>query len=289
MFNHDEIVMWSTWQTGKKTDVKQARERAVDFKRLFMRSGVWTIVLAVVLAGGLAGCSSTGEDDQIYVGEIPVHDPFEGVNRAVLSVNEGIDEVLLEPVATGYRKATPKAFRLGLRNFLRNLKSPVVIGNQILQGDLEGTVNATGRLIINTLAGFGGLLDLAEEGGIPYEPEDFGQTLAKWGVGNGPYLVIPLLGPSTARDSFGRLVDSYADPLRIYLFNTDREEWHYARIGADVIDQREQLLDVLDDLRRNSFDYYAALRSAYYQRREALINDQDPELSSAPAIPDYDD
>lgn len=249
-----------------------------------------SFLLPVMLLGlGLAGCSSTGSNT-VVVGEgIAVDDPLEETNRVILDVNEAVDKAVLEPVARGYRAATPRAFRFALRNFLRNLKSPIIIANQLLQGDLEGTANSTGRFVINTLAGFGGILDLAEEGGIPYEPEDFGQTLAVWGVGNGPYLVVPLLGPSTARDATGTLVDMYADPLRIYLFNIDREEWHYGRVAAGVIDQREEMLDLIDDLRRNSFDYYAAVRSAYIQRRHALIRDLDADSISAPAIPDYTD
>ena len=244
--------------------------------------------LMALMALSISACSST-KSEPIYAGNVEVHDPLEEGNRAILEFNEAIDKAVLEPVARGYRNYTPGAFRLVLRNFLRNLKSPIIIANQMLQGDIDGTLNSTGRFVINTLAGFGGILDLAEEGGIPYEPEDFGQTLGVWGVSHGPYLVVPLLGPSTVRDSVGYLVDSYADPLRVYLFNTNQEGWHYARVGAGVIDQREALLDVLDDLRKNSFDYYAALRSAYYQRREALQNDQRPGHISGPAIPDYTD
>ncbi len=243
-------------------------------------------ICVLALAFTLAACSTNKEP--IYVGDLEVQDPYEGFNRGVLEFNEGVDKVLLEPVARGYRAATPKAFRYALRNFLRNLKSPIIIGNQLLQGDLEGTANSTARMIINTLAGFGGILDLAADGGIEYEPEDFGQTLATWGVGNGPYVVIPIIGPSTTRDSAGMLVDAYVDPLRLYLFNTNQEGWHYGRLGAGVLDQREELLDVLDDLRKNSFDYYAALRSAYIQRRQALIRDENPELTAGPAIPDYE-
>lgn len=243
-----------------------------------------SLALVAILCIALTGCASNPEQ----AGDEVVYDPIEGVNRMTLDVNEAVDKVALEPIARGYRKATPEAFRLALRNFLRNLKSPVIIGNQLLQGDLEGTANSTLRMVVNTLAGFGGILDLASDGGVPYEPEDFGQTLAVWGVGNGPYLVLPIFGPSTARDATGMLVDSYADPIRLYLFNTDQEEWHYARIASSVVDQREELLDIIDDLRRNSFDYYAALRSAYIQRRVALVNDQDPDSTSSPAIPDYD-
>ena len=255
-------------------------------KEFFARGttgGAKKMALMITACAVLAACSTTPQ------GEGEVYDPLEEVNRTTLKINEAVDKVVLEPVARGYRAATPTAFRLALRNFLRNLKSPVIIGNQILQGDLEGTANSTLRMIVNTLAGFGGILDLASDGGVPYEPEDFGQTLAVWGVGDGPYLVLPVFGPSTLRDTGGMLVDAYADPIRLYLFNTDQEEWHYARIAASVVDQREELLDVIDDLRRNSFDYYAALRSTYIQRRQALINDQDPDtVGAVPAIPDYE-
>ena len=235
--------------------------------------------LAVSSALLLSGCANKNPEQGI-------NDPLEKMNRNSLKVNDALDRAILEPVAKGYRAVTPKAGRTVVRNFLRNLNSPVIIGNELLQGDLEGAGNATARVIINTLAGFGGILDLAEQGGIPYQPEDFGQTLAKWGVGDGMYIMIPLLGPSSLRDASGMLVDSYADPLRTYLFNIDEKHLHYNRVAATVVSKREDLIEVIDDLRRNSFDYYAAIRSAYYQNRQSLINDRD---GSSPEIPDYDD
>ena len=117
--------------------------------------------------------------------------------------------------------------------------------------------------------------------GLPYEQEDFGQTLAVWGVGHGPYLVVPFLGPSSLRDYAGYAVDTFADPLRWYLHNIDEEGWYYAKLGADYIDLRESLIDVLKDLEASSIDYYAAVRSTYVQRREALVNDQAPGAVSA--------
>jgi len=245
-------------------------------------------LVALVLGFSVTACSTTNDSPEAYAEGVPIEDPLEDVNRTIFEINEGIDKVILEPVARGYRFVTPKGIRQGVSNFLRNLKSPIVIGNEILQGDIEGAGNATARMVINTLAGFGGILDLAEAGGIEYQQEDMGQTFAKWGIGNGPYLVLPLMGPSTVRDGVGMAIDSYVDPIRLYLFNTDQEAWHYARIGATVVSQREELLDVLDDLRRNSFDYYAAVRSAYYQRRQALINDEDPDKAAYVEIPDYD-
>lgn len=238
-----------------------------------------TLAFVVGLSVALVACSG-GERT-----ESEIYDPLEGVNRTTLKVNDAADKVILEPVAKGYRAVTPDFSRSLVRNFLRNLQEPVVIGNELLQGDLKGAGNATARVVINTLAGFGGILDLATEGGIEHQPEDFGQTLATWGVGDGLYVMLPLLGPSTLRDATGRLVDSYADPLRIYLFNIDKEHLHYQRIGASVVSQREDLIEVIDDLRRNSFDYYAAIRSAYHQHRQALINDS----NGGAEIPDYDD
>lgn len=246
-----------------------------------------SLLAAVIVTLGVAGCATTGTGEEITAGGEQISDPFEGANRVMLSINEGIDKAVLEPVARGYRYVTPKPVRNSVRNFLRNLKSPITMGNQLLQGDFEGFANATGRLVINTLLGVGGLFDVADMGGIPYEPEDFGQTLAVWGVGNGPYVMIPLLGPSTVRDGTGLLVDTIADPVRIYMFNNDLEWLHYTRVGVSILDSREEMLDIIDDLRRNSFDYYAAIRSAYYQRRQALVNDMDPSTASGPEIPDY--
>lgn len=218
-----------------------------------------------------------------------VYDPMEGFNRAIFAFNDAVDTVFLEPVARGYRFITPQPVRTGVRNFLRNLKSPMQVVNQTLQGDLSGAGADVARFAVNSTAGVLGLIDVGNMIGLPYEQEDFGQTLAVWGVGHGPYMVLPIMGPSSVRDTTGLLVDSYADPLRLYLYNTHQEEWHYARLGLTTISTREELLDLLDDLQKNSFDYYAAVRSTYIQRREALVNDQDPELATSPSIPDFDD
>jgi phospholipid-binding lipoprotein MlaA len=243
----------------------------------------------VVMAGlGLSGCStvlvSSVSDNN---GEI--HDPLETVNRATFAVNDALDRGIARPVAKGYRAVVPSGVRMGLHNFLVHLKSPITLANELLQGDVEGAGRVTFRALVNTFAGFGGIVDVASWEGIEHEPEDFGQTLAVWGVDHGPYLVLPFMGPSSFRDATGRVVDTFADPLRLYLFNTNQEEWYYARVGATALDKREALLEALDDLRRNSFDYYAAMRSAYYQRRQALVNDENPEAMSVPEIPDYDD
>lgn len=248
--------------------------------------GFAKLLLTGLVAVSLAACSTVPHDDQDIA---EIYDPMEGVNRGIFAFNDAVDTVFLEPVARGYRFIAPQPVRTGVRNFLRNLRSPVQVANQTLQGDFGGAANDVGRFVVNSTAGVLGLIDVGDMIGLPYEQEDFGQTLGVWGLGHGPYMVLPLLGPSSMRDATGMMVDSYADPLRIYLYNTHQEEWHYARLGLTILSTREELLDVLDDLQKNSFDYYAAMRSTYVQRREALVRDQNPENASAPAIPDFDD
>ncbi len=240
------------------------------------------LLLAAACTLALGACAST---QQRTGGSIP--DPLEGYNRAMFKANDAIDKAVLEPVARGYRYVTPQPVRKGVSNVLKNLKSPVNMANQLLQGDFKGLTNDFIRFAVNTTVGIGGLFDVAGNHGYKYEQEDFGQTLASWGVGHGAYFVIPVLGPSSLRDGTGMLVDSFADPLNLYLYNTDNEEWIYARWGATLLSTREELLEAVDDLRKHSIDYYATARSAYAQRREALLNDQKPEFSGAPSIPDY--
>lgn len=241
--------------------------------------------LALLFCLSLAACA-TAPGQQAGTDE--VYDPLENVNRATFAFNDTLDQAFMEPVARGYRAVVPKPARTGLRNFLRNLKTPVNAANQLLQGDVEGMAHDITRGLINTTIGIGGLIDVAKDTGLEYEQEDFGQTLAVWGVGNGPYLVLPLFGPSSFRDTAGMVADYYADPLRLYLDNTDQEEWSYVRFGATALDRREELLDVLADLRKNSLDYYATVRSAYIQRRDAQIRDENPDNGGGAAIPDYD-
>ncbi len=211
-------------------------------------------------------------------------DPLEGTNRAIFKFNNGVDHAVIHPVVKGYRKVVPQPARTGLRNFLRNLKSPTIFANQILQGDIKGAGTVFVRAVVNSTVGLGGLIDVAGMHGLDYEQEDFGQTMGVWGVGHGPYVVVPILGPSSVRDYAGYFVDAYADPLRWWLFNTDNEGWYYAKLGADYLDLRESLVDVLEELEKSSIDYYAAVRSTYYQRREALKNDE-----MQTAIPDFDE
>ncbi len=249
-------------------------------------TNILNLAFIAVLSLGMAGCSTTNE--AVYVGEEQIQDPFEGYNRAVFAFNDAVDTTISRPVAKGYRAIVPKPARTGVKNFLRNLKSPIIIANQLLQGDLEGAGDAATRAAVNTLIGVGGLIDVAGDEGIQYEPEDFGQTLAVWGVDHGPYVVAPIFGPGSFRDYTGMVVDMYADPIHWWIHNTDQEEWFYARAGVTFVDRHDELMDVLEELKISSIDYYAAMRSVYYQHRAALVKDEDPNLAGITEIPDYD-
>lgn len=216
-----------------------------------------------------------------------LHDPFEAYNRVIFKVNDALDQVLLEPLARGYRAVVPSPVRNGASNVLDNLKSPLIIGNQLLQGDLTGAGDATVRMVVNTLIGVGGIFDVAGAEGIVEEKEDFGQTLAVWGVGHGPYIVPPIFPPASLRDQVGYAVDSYVDPVRLWLHNTDRDGLMMTRTLFGFLDTRTQLLDALADLKRNSIDYYATVRSSYAQNRAAEVNDRGRSGTSEASIPNY--
>jgi phospholipid-binding lipoprotein MlaA len=269
-------------------DVENRKSQSV-FARLGLTAMCCLLLTACAGAQGPKASDATKASVAAADDASDVYDPLESLNRGTFAINDIMDRIVMRPIAKGYRAVVPKPVRTGVRNFLRNLKSPVNAANQLLQGDVHGFATDVSRAAINTTIGIGGLIDVAKDTGLPYEQEDFGQTLAVWGVDSGPYLVLPILGPSNFRDTVGFAVDVYADPLRIYLDNTDQEAWNWVRAGATAVDRREELLDTLDDLRKNSLDYYAALRSAYVQRRNALIHDEDPDKSQSVAIPDYDD
>ena len=242
------------------------------------------MALAAVLSLSVAACASN--PDAAHKSHAEISDPFEPVNRAVFGFNNVLDLVIIEPVAKVYRFVTPQVVQNSIQSFMRNLKSPIIVANNLLQGDIGGAGVATARFAINSTLGFAGLADVAETQGLPYEPEDFGQTLAVWGMPSGPYLVLPVLGPSNIRDTAGLVVDAYADPVRIVAFNTDNEWIYYTRGAVEGLDTRARLLETVEDLRRNSLDYYASVRSIYGQKRHSLVKD---ERNGSVAIPDFDD
>ncbi len=204
-----------------------------------------------------------------------VNDPLEPMNRAIFSVNTFINQYLFGPVAKGYNAVLPEFVREAVASFLFNLNEPVVLANDLLQGEIKRGFNTGTRLVINSTIGIAGLIDVAKKFGFEKHSEDFGQTLAVWGVGEGFYLVLPLLGPSSPRDAFGKhFVDSYFDPLGYYLDNTDREEWGYARSGLQGVVTYAAIVDELETLKESSIDFYGAIRSLYRQKRAAEIANQ---------------
>lgn len=215
-------------------------------------------------------------------------DPWEGFNRRMFAANDFFDETILIPAAKAYRATTPKVGRRGLRRFLGNLGTPVTLVNDVLQGEFGRAGDTAGRFLVNSTIGFGGIADPAAQMGIEKHTEDFGQTLAVWGVPSGPYLVLPLLGPSSPRDAFGRGVDNLANPL--FYFDTNAVDIaQYARGGAGLLSARENVLDPLADIKANSLDYYSSFRSFYLQARKREIANGQTDFDSLPDIGDFDD
>jgi phospholipid-binding lipoprotein MlaA len=200
-------------------------------------------------------------------------DPLEPMNRVFFEFNRIMDGLLLEPAARIYRGVTPQFFRDAVNNFLDNLNTPVVLANDILQGEPYRAERTLGRFMLNTIMGVGGLVDVGGLLGMPERHnEDFGQTLAIYGVGEGPYLVLPLLGPSNPRDTFGFVVDFAFDPMT-YVAPRDIA---LARFGTDLLAFREQNIEAFDELKRSSIDLYAATRTLARQLRASEIRNGAP-------------
>jgi phospholipid-binding lipoprotein MlaA len=221
------------------------------------------IVLA--LSGLLTGCAA------LPPGQHDPRDRFERTNRAVYKFNDALDRHVAKPLAKSYVKITPRPVRTGVSNFFQNLSYPTVIVNDLLQGKLKSFGGDTARLVVNTTIGIGGLFDPATKMGLPAGDEDFGQTLGKWGVPPGPYVVLPIFGPSDVRDTFGFVADQFTDP-KFYVNNI---YWSVGLSGGTLLDLRAELLST-DDVLARAFDPYVFVRNAYLQRREFQVKDGRP-------------
>jgi phospholipid-binding lipoprotein MlaA len=199
-------------------------------------------------------------------------DPLQGLNRGVYKFNDTLDRFALKPAAKGYRAITPRWFRAGVGHFFSNLIYPTTIINQVLQGKPALGLKDTGRFLVNTTIGIGGLLDLATPLGLESHDEDFGQTLAVWGISSGPFINLPLFGPSSLRDAPSRIVDYFTDPLTYVDLSTGTE------LGAralDLLNKRTELLSV-DSTLQSTYDPYGFVRDAWAQQREFEIFDGEP-------------
>lgn len=226
-----------------------------------MRSRTSLLALAGLLPLLLLGGCAT-----LPPGERDARDPYERANRAIYRFNDAIDRGIAKPVAKTYVKVTPAPVRTGVGNFFRNLTYPTVIVNDLLQAKGKRFLNDTARLVVNTTIGIGGLFDPATRFGLKAGDEDFGQTLGRWGVPSGPYVMLPFFGPSSTRDTVGFVADQFTDP-KFYLNDP------YLSAGltlASLVDMRAELL-ATDDVLARSFDPYVFIRNAYLQRREFQV------------------
>lgn len=226
-----------------------------------------TLGFLFVVAILLPGCATTGSLDEYT-------DPFENYNRAVYKFNDGVDKVLLKPIAKGYRKVIPSPVRRSVGNFFRNLLEPTTIINDILQGKFENAVTDFARLLFNTSFGLLGIFDVATGMGIERHQEDFGQTFAVWGFKPGPYIMLPFLGPTNFRDGIGLLPYYLVTDPRLY--NSDTTV-NLTLLGVNAVDSRALLLTG-SKLLELQLDPYAFLRETFNQRRVNLIFDGDPPL-----------
>lgn len=242
----------------------------------------WLILLGVLALGA---CASTPTTESLEAADAPVAplpspateernaDPIEGFNRAVYAFNDVFDKYLLAPVARGYRWALPRVVRDRFASFFSNLREPMNMFNNLLQGKPYDALTDTGRLLANSTIGLLGLWDVATPLGLPKHDEDFGQTLAVWGVPDGPYLVLPFLGPSNFRDGPAKIVNWFTLP-QTYV---EDSAVTWALFGMELIDTRAQLLDATDILEQaGGADPYAFLREAYRQQRRSLVYDGNP-------------
>lgn len=234
------------------------------------------LLLAGLALLGLANCAARPDPtDAEAVAEFRANnDPLEPLNRGMYAVNEGIDVLVLRPAAEAYRIFLPPEARTAIRNILGNLRTPVILVNDLLQGETTRAAATAGRFVVNTTVGIGGIFDAATNWGLLGHTEDFGQTFAVWGAQEGPYLFIPVLGPSNPRDLAGAGAGVAVDPFT-WIGGDAVQVFSITRTAATALDTRESLIETLDAVKRESLDPYATLRSAYRQRRAAEIANRD--------------
>lgn len=223
-------------------------------------------IAALFVCAALAGCATTsGPRDSEN------NDPLEPVNRAVFNANDAIDTAILRPIAEGYRAVVPQFARDRIRAFIDNLQEPRIFVNDMLQLRINDAGFTFARFYVNSTLGLGGLFDIASEHGLARQTGDFGQTLAVWGVDSGPYLVLPLFGPSNFRDAFGLAVDLYTTPPAHLIAGTTGTWITVGTYVVSGIDLRSRNIETLDQIKTNALDYYAQFRSIARQYRDGQL------------------
>lgn len=278
-----EVKQVGEWTGGPSHPISSGRQQEMTQTSQFFVLTRFGLATALLLAfAGLAGCASMPKDPAAKAEFEKDNDPIEPFNRAMFAFNKQMDGMFLRPAAVIYKEALPEPLQIGVHNFLANLRSPVVFANDILQGEMDRAGNTASRFAINTTVGVLGVWDAAAHMGIEGHSEDFGQTFAVWGAGEGFYIVLPFLGPSNPRDAVGLLTEWFVDPVNIIARNEDAEEWILVRSLVTGVDFRSRNLETLDEVERTSLDYYVAIRSLYRQRRIDEINNGKP-TSDQPA------
>jgi len=228
------------------------------------------VLLAALTLGGCATTRATSDDASTPRVRNP--DPWEGMNRGIFAFNNTLDRYALRPVAVVYRDYTPKLVQTGVGNFFENLGYPTTILHQFLQGKPKQGTQDIGRFLLNTTLGWGGVIDVASGGtNLPKHNEDSGQTLGRWGVPPGPFLMLPFLGPATVRDAPARIADDFSQPFRWY--DSGAERWF--SLGLSLVHTRAELLP-LDKVLAETYDPYAFIRNAFLQRRRYAVYDGNP-------------
>jgi len=236
------------------------------------------IISATLLALSVAACS-TPEDVALTADGI--YDPYETQNRKVHAFNRGLDRAIVRPAARGYSTFLPDDVEDSVSHFARNLGQPSVVVNSLLQGDLRGAGISTARFVTNSTLGLFGLFDVASDFQVPDHDTDFGQTLHTWGVGEGPYIELPVLGPSTSRDTTGKVVDLFTNPLS-YMVDSPEQYYGTAAGVASGLSTRGRFTDTIDAILYESADSYAQARLIYLQNRRFDLGDEDSSVAIDP-------
>jgi phospholipid-binding lipoprotein MlaA len=215
----------------------------------------------------LFGCASAGQTPTDQTN----NDPYESFNRKVWWVDIKLYHYFLRPVALGYRDYTPQVLQTATGNILRNLKTPLIMVNNLLQGNFSLFGDNFARLALNTTLGLGGMIDVGSKANLPYKEADLGQTFGAWGIDSGPYLVLPILGPSDPRDGIAYGIEAFGDPFSLEMRAHGYDDAVYLRAGVQIIDDQAQIVDQYDEMEKNSLDFYAAVRSLYQQSRAGMV------------------
>ncbi len=239
------------------------------------------IIAVTALSLGACATAPDSSDPEAVAEFDQVNDPAEPTMRAIFAFNRTLDTVVLKPTASVYKDVVPDKGRAAVHNFLNNLRTPVIFFNNVMQGDFEDALMTLMRFLINSTVGILGFDDVAADLGMEFRNEDFGQTLAVWNMPDGPYIMLPVFGPSNPRDAIGRVVDFIIDPLNIWAGNVDNDWAMPTRTGVDAVDFRALHFDTIADLEKSSLDFYATVRTLYRQRRNDEIHNGnvDPAMS----------